>query len=115
MARVPRRTVLRAGALVAVAGAAGCSTIQRTTGVGDLVRVAVSWSATELAAFRSVLACSGVDDYELIPFGDDIDAALGARTSGRPDVVALPRIGLVNPNLAPLPDDVWRKGYGKLV
>jgi alpha-glucoside transport system substrate-binding protein len=114
MAGVHRRTVLRAGALVAVAGAAGCSTIQRTTGVGDLVRVAVSWSATELAAFRSVLAGSGVDDYELIPFGDDIDAALGARTSGRPDVVALPRIGLVSANLAPLPDDVWRPEYDEI-
>lgn len=110
--------MLRAGALVTVGvGVAGCSSVARTVGLGDFVRIAVSWSAAELAAFRSVLAGLGVDDADLIPFGDDIDAALGVRTSGRPNVVALPRPGLVAPNLAnlePLPDDLWNDEYQQI-
>jgi alpha-glucoside transport system substrate-binding protein len=104
MAEVRRRTVLGA-ALAALGGAAGCASV----GAGNGVRVAVSWSATELAAFRSVLAGWG-GDYELVPFGDDIDAALGARTTGRPHVVALPRLGLVDSNvgnLELLPPGAW--------
>lgn len=113
MSGLRRRTLLSAGAASTLL--AGCGAVARTAGLGDLVRVAVSWSATELAAFRDVMAGSGVDDYELIPFGDDIDAALGARTTGRPNVVALPRPGYVAANLAnlePLPDDVWQDEYG---
>jgi alpha-glucoside transport system substrate-binding protein len=110
--------VLRAGALVAVsAGVAGCASVSRTAGLGDFTRIAVSWSAAELAAFRSVLAGRGVDDADLMPYGDDIDAALGVRTSGRPNVVALPRPGLVAPNLAnlePLPDDLWNDKYDRI-
>jgi alpha-glucoside transport system substrate-binding protein len=108
MAEVRRRTVLGAG-LAALGGVAGCASVARTVGVGDSVRVAVSWSATELTAFRSVLAGWG-GEYELIPLGDDIDAALGARTTGRPAVVALPRLGLVDSNVAnlePLPANVY--------
>jgi alpha-glucoside transport system substrate-binding protein len=117
MTGLRRRTVLRAGALAAVAGAAGCSSVARTAGLGDFVRIAVSWSATELAAFRNVLAGRGLDDVDLIPFGDDIDAALGVRTTGRPNLVALPRPGLVAPNIAnlePLPDDLWRAEYDRI-
>lgn len=110
--------MLRAGALVAVSGGvAGCSSVARTAGIGDFVRIAVSWSAAELAAFRSVLAGRTVTDVDLIPYGDDIDAALGVRTSGRPDVVALPRPGLVAPNLAnlePLPDELWHREYDQI-
>jgi alpha-glucoside transport system substrate-binding protein len=86
-------------------------------GLGDAVRVAVSWSATELAAFRSVLAGRGVEDYELIPLGDDIDAALGARTTGRPNVVALPQPGQVArnlDNLEELPADIWHAEYDRI-
>jgi alpha-glucoside transport system substrate-binding protein len=85
--------------------------------LGDFVRIAVSWSATELAAFRNVLAGRRLDDVDVIPFGDDIDAALGARTSGRPNIVALPRPGLVTSNVAnlePLPDDLWRGEYDRI-
>ena len=53
-------------------------------------------------------------DYELIPLGDDIGAALGARTSGRPDVVARAagraRQAPID-NLAPLPEGVWQDAY----
>lgn len=112
-----RRTLLRAGGLAALAGPAGCASVARTAGLADAVRVAVSWSATELAAFRDVLARRGVDDYELIPLGDDIDAALGARTTGRPNVVALPQPGHVAGNVANLerlPDDLWHEEYDRI-
>lgn len=94
--------------------AAGCGDLARTAGLGDYVRVAVSWSAAELAAFSRVLDQRGVRDYELIPLGDDIGAALGARTSGRPDVVALPQPGQLSGaigSLAALPDGVWQPEY----
>src|SRR5919198_2987654 len=117
MAGLRRRTVLRAGALAAIAGVTGCTSVARTAGLGDFVRIAVSWSATELAAFRNVLGGRGLDDVDLIPFGDDIDAALGVRTTGRPNLVALPRPGLVAGNLAnlePLPDDLWHPSYDRI-
>jgi alpha-glucoside transport system substrate-binding protein len=113
-----RRTLLRAAALLPVAGiTAGCGEFARTAGLGDFVRVAVTWSATELAAFARVLDGRGVQNYELIPLGDDIGAALGARVAGRPDVVAVPQVGHVTANLdkhAPLPDGVWHDDYRKI-
>jgi alpha-glucoside transport system substrate-binding protein len=114
---VRRRTLLRAAVLGPVAGlAAGCGDLARTTGLGDFVRVAVSWSATELAAFGRVLDRRGTDDTEIIPLGDDISAALGAST-GQPDEVALPQPGQVAGNLdrlAPLPDEVWHDAYDRV-
>ncbi|GAB3472602.1 ABC transporter substrate-binding protein [Actinophytocola sediminis] len=111
---VTRRALLRAALLGPVAGvAAGCTGLSRAVGFGDVVRVAVSWSATELAAFQRVLG-QRAEDCELIPLGDDIDAALGANPTGRPDLVALPQPKLVRGNLdrlAPVPDDVWNQGY----
>ena len=113
-----RRTLLRAAAVVPFAGsAAACGALARTAGLGDFVRVAVSWSAAELAAFARVLDARGVQDYELIPLGDDIGAALGARVVGRPDIVAVPQVGHVTANLgklAPLPDRVWHDEYRKI-
>lgn len=89
----------------------------RAAGLGDFTRVAVSWSAAELSAFAHVLDGRGVEDYELIPLGDDIGDALGERTSGRPDLVAVPQVGHVTANLdklAPLPDGVWREEYAHI-
>lgn len=115
---VHRRTLLRTAALTPLAGlAAGCGGLARTAGLGDYTRVAVTWSAAELAAFAHVLDRRGVLDYELIPLGDDISAALGARTSGRPDIVAVPQVGHVTANLdhlAPLPTGVWRPWYERI-
>ncbi|MFL6121011.1 ABC transporter substrate-binding protein [Actinophytocola sp.] len=117
--RVHRRTLLRAAAVAPVAGlAAGCGELGRAVGLGDIVRVAVSWSATELAAFAHVLDGRGTADYELIPLGDDIGAALDSRTSGRPDIVAVPQVGHVTANLdhlAPLPAGVWHDAYDRIV
>ena len=114
---VSRRALLRAGGLTTAAfGLSGCSVLSSATGVGDSVRVGVSWSAGELAAFRAVLAgYSG--GYELVPLGDDIASALGARTAGRPDLVAMPQPGTVSAgieDLEPLPDDLWRSEYGRI-
>ncbi|MGH3878762.1 MAG: ABC transporter substrate-binding protein [Actinophytocola sp.] len=114
---VSRRALLRAGALTtATMGLSGCSVLASTAGVGDNVRVGVSWSAGELAAFRAVLAgYSG--GYELVPLGDDIASALGARTAGRPDLVAMPQPGTVSAgidDLEPLPNDLWRSEYERI-
>lgn len=99
----------------ALAGATGCSAAGDLLEVGPSVRVAVPWSANELAAFRAIIANLGVEDYRVdpIPLGDNIDAAFGARSAGRPDVVMLPRVGLLKQHAAdlePLPDrlsDPW--------
>ncbi|TDV41768.1 ABC transporter substrate-binding protein [Actinophytocola oryzae] len=115
---VHRRTLLRTAALAPLAGlVGGCGELAAVAGLGDDVRVAVSWSAAELAAFAHVLDGRGVRDYELIPLGDDIGAALNARTAGRPDVVAVPQVGHVTANLdhvAPLPDGVWHDEYERI-
>jgi alpha-glucoside transport system substrate-binding protein len=110
VARVSRRTLLSAGASGLVAGGAVWGLVDR----GPFVRVAVSWSAEELAAFRDVLARHRDDRNEVIPLGDDIDAALGARTVGRPNMIALPQPGHVVgnvDNLVPMPAGVWRPEY----
>jgi alpha-glucoside transport system substrate-binding protein len=78
--------------------------------------VAVTWSAAELASFRRVLDRLSRPpgemsyDVDLLPYGDDISAALAARGAGRPDIVLLPRPGLVAEHLqvlAPLPAESW--------
>lgn len=110
MARVSRRTLLSVGASGLVAGGAFWGLVDE----GPFVRMAVSWSAAELAAFRDVLARHRDDRTEPIPLGDDIDAALGARTAGRPNMVALPQPGHVVgnvDNLVPMPAGVWRPEY----
>lgn len=71
----------------------------------------------ELAAFQRVLDGRGADDSTLLPLGDDISAALGASTSGRPDVVALPQPGQVGGNLEKLqalPPEVWQPYYDRI-
>lgn len=88
--RVGRRTVLRA--TVALPALAGCAGFQSS------VRVAVPWSGWELARFRKVLDAFTTDtglSTEVVALGDDIGAVLGAKASGAPDVVMLPRPGLI--------------------
>lgn len=85
------------GAAAAAAATSGCAgTADGFLGVGPVVRVAVSWSATELKAFRSVLEALDVEyRVELIPLGDDIASAFASHTARGPDVVLLPQPGLV--------------------
>lgn len=93
---------------------AACGAVDRLFAASTTVRVAVTWGDAELAAFQSV-----VDGFrrqfpqyevDVIPLGDDIAEALTSQVTGRPDVVLLPRPGLVTEHvgqLAPLPEDVW--------
>jgi alpha-glucoside transport system substrate-binding protein len=75
----------------------------------------VSWSGQELRAFHEVLDGLGKLDYpvEVVPLGDDISTAFGARSGRRPDIVMLPQPGLVPRhlhNLDPIPDDLAARG-----
>ncbi len=116
---VSRRAVLRGvGVSCVAAGLAGCGLDGTVLASGPTIRVAVSWSAAELAAFRRLvdqldrIPGQSPKPYSvaLVPFGDDISAALSARGAGRVDVVMLPRPGFVPENLdvlEPLPPGVW--------
>jgi alpha-glucoside transport system substrate-binding protein len=109
--------VLRAAGLAAAAPLfTACGAVDNLFSL-DTIRVAVTWSDSELAAFRSV-----VDDFlrlypryqvDVIPLGDDIASALSSGANGRPDVVMMPRPGLVQEHvdqLAPL-DDLWNPNF----
>ncbi|MEV6285319.1 ABC transporter substrate-binding protein [Kribbella sp. NPDC051770] len=110
-----RRRVLLAGA--AAATLSGCSS--DVLGLSRSVRVAVSWGGPELRAFHRVLDGLGKLDYpvEVIPLGDAISTAFGARSGRRPDLVMLPQPGLVPPHRADLeemPDDLAGRGRARL-
>ncbi|GGM24904.1 extracellular solute-binding protein [Micromonospora yangpuensis] len=95
--RVRRRTLLRAATAASVPTAVGFTGCR---GGARPVRVAVVWSADELARFQSVLAdyttATGLPT-QVTSAGDDIDAFLNARylAGTSPDVAILPRPGLV--------------------
>ncbi len=96
---------------------AGCSS--DVLGLRRAVRVAVSWSGEELRAFHKVLGGLGGLDYpvEVVPLGDAISTAFGARSTRRPDIVMLPQPGLVPRHLAdlePIPDDLAALGRARL-
>ncbi|WP_280269732.1 ABC transporter substrate-binding protein [Nocardia wallacei] len=112
-----RRAVLQAGALAPLL--VGCA-----PGVfrdrPDVVRIAVPWSGTELAAFRAVLEgirapAPGVPAYphpvDVVPLGDDVDTALHAGGRTAPDVVMLPEAGqvreLAGTRLRAVGDSLW--------
>jgi alpha-glucoside transport system substrate-binding protein len=112
--RRSRRAFLGTAATLVVAG---CSS--DVLGLRRSVRVAVSWSGQELRAFHDVLDGLGELDYpvEVVPLGDDISTAFGARSARRPDIVMLPRPGLVPRHLRdlePIPDDVADRGRVRL-
>lgn|GEM_PF-4692864 len=72
-------------------------------GRSGALRIAVSWSGSELAAFRAVLAgvASGRSTprfsgpVEVVPLGDDIDTALNAGGRDAPDIIMLPDAGRI--------------------
>ncbi|WP_405069542.1 ABC transporter substrate-binding protein [Kribbella sp. NBC_01510] len=112
--RSSRRAFLGAAATLVVAG---CSS--DVLGLRRSVRVAVSWSGQELRAFHKVLDGLGRLDYpvEVVPLGDDISTAFGARSTRRPDIVMLPQPGLVPRHLhdlEPIPDDLADLGRARL-
>jgi alpha-glucoside transport system substrate-binding protein len=87
-------------------------------GSSDAVRVGVSWSGQELAAFHTVLA--GLDlgfAVEVIPLGDNTDTAFTAGGRSAPDVVLLPQAGRVRElaerhELRPVEETVWADERG---
>lgn len=112
-----RRAFLGVAATLMVAG---CS--NDVLGLRRSVRVAVSWSGQELHAFHDVLDGLGKLDYpvEVVPLGDDISTAFGARSGRRPDIVMLPQPGLVprerneRNDLQAIPDDLATPGRARL-
>lgn len=112
-----RRTMLRAGALAAATPLLGACGALNNLVTSDVVRVAVSWSGDELTAFQRVLdgfRKHSPYEVDVIPLGDDIADAVTSQVNGRPDVVMLPRPGLIGPNLsllAPLPSGTWNREW----
>ncbi|WP_280270285.1 extracellular solute-binding protein [Nocardia wallacei] len=83
----------------------------------DVIRIAVPWSGSELAAFRAVLAGLRLqDEVDVLPLGDDIDTALLARGRSKPDLVMLPHVGRVRDmagdGLRPVPESLWTDDQG---
>ncbi|MBU3064825.1 ABC transporter substrate-binding protein [Nocardia sp. NEAU-G5] len=112
---VTRRAVLQAGLILPFAGACAPEILRGSSGA---LRIAVSWSGSELEAFRAVLdgvrsgrsAPQFTDPVEVVPLGDDIDTAL---TAGRdaPDIVMLPDAGriqdLAGTTLRAMHESLW--------
>ncbi len=102
-----RKALLRA---VLVAPLAGCGT--GVLGTPGAARIAVSWSGSELAAFRAVLDALHLSgSVDVIPLGDEIETAL---TGGRsaPELVMLPQAGRVRELaedgiLRDVPESLW--------
>ncbi len=66
-------------------------------GRSGVVRIAVPWSGSELAAFRSVLThVADSQAVEVIPLGDEIETAFSAGGQTAPDIVLLPRAGRID-------------------
>ncbi|MEV0033283.1 extracellular solute-binding protein [Nocardia sp. NPDC050793] len=93
-----------------VAPLAGCGA--GVLGTPGTVRIAVSWSGSELVAFRTVLdALRLSQSVDVIPLGDEIETAL---TGGRsaPELVMLPQAGWVRDLaevgvLRDVPESLW--------
>ncbi|MFG1795160.1 ABC transporter substrate-binding protein [Nocardia sp. NPDC049149] len=82
------------------------------------IRIGVSWSGTELAAFRAVLASLGyTDQVDVVPLGDDIETAFTAGGRSAPDIVMLPQAGRVRAlaeqgKLKPVARALWSDELG---
>ncbi|MEU8899804.1 ABC transporter substrate-binding protein [Nocardia sp. NPDC048505] len=109
-----RRAVLQAGAILPLVTACAPSVLLGRSGV---VRIAVSWSGTELAAFRDLLdGVAGTTPVEVIPLGDEIETAFAAGGTTAPDIVMLPRAGRVQDlaergRLQSIPPEWWAGEY----
>ncbi|MEV6324804.1 ABC transporter substrate-binding protein [Nocardia sp. NPDC051787] len=110
-----RRAVLQAGLVVPLAAACAPDLL---LGSADAVRVGVSWSGAELAAFHAVVDELHLGfDVEVIPLGDNTDTAFTAGGRSAPDVVMLPQAGRVRElaqkrELQPIAETVWADDVG---
>ncbi|WP_433191834.1 ABC transporter substrate-binding protein [Nocardia sp. CA-107356] len=110
-----RRAVLQAGLVVPLAAACAPDLL---LGSADAVRVGVSWSGSELAAFHAVVDGLHLGfDVEVIPLGDNTDTAFTAGGRSAPDVVMLPQAGRVRElaerrKLRSIAETVWTDENG---
>ncbi|MGK8522583.1 ABC transporter substrate-binding protein [Nocardia asteroides] len=110
-----RRAALRAGMMLPLVTACAPDLL---LGRSDAVRVGVSWSGSELAAFHAVLDGLRLPfDVEVIPLGDNTDTAFTAGGRSAPDVVLLPQAGRVRElaerkKLRPIAETVWTDDLG---
>ncbi|MGK8558069.1 ABC transporter substrate-binding protein [Nocardia gipuzkoensis] len=110
-----RRAVLQAGLVIPLAAACAPDLL---LGSADAVRVGVSWSGAELAAFHAVVDELHLGfDVEVIPLGDNTDTAFTAGGRSAPDVVMLPQAGRVlelaeKRELRPIAETVWTDDLG---
>lgn len=110
-----RRALLQAGMVIPLAAACAPDVL---LGDPDAVRVGVSWSGSELAAFRAVLARIDVPyPVEVIPLGDETDSAFTAGGRSAPDIVMLPQAGRVHEladqgKLQPVRPELWADEQG---
>ncbi|WP_330253440.1 ABC transporter substrate-binding protein [Nocardia sp. NBC_00565] len=109
-----RRALLQAGLVLPLAACAP----QLLWGDSGRVRIGVSWSGAELAAFRAVLARLAIaESVDVIPMGDDVGTAFTAGGKSAPDIVMLPQAGQVrdlvdDDRLRPIADGLWTDDAG---
>lgn len=102
--------MLRAGTVLPLLAACAPDLL----GNSDTVRIGVSWSGAELAAFRDVLAhLRPGPPIEVVPLGDDIGTAFTAAGRAAPDIVMLPQAGQVRElaadgKLRPVAEALWQ-------
>ncbi|WP_330230982.1 ABC transporter substrate-binding protein [Nocardia sp. NBC_00508] len=110
-----RRAALQAGLVIPLAAACAPDLL---LGSADAVRVGVSWSGSELAAFHAVVDALHLGfEVEVIPLGDNTDTAFTAGGRSAPDVVMLPQAGQVQAlaarrKLRPIAETVWTDPLG---
>ncbi|MEV5834486.1 ABC transporter substrate-binding protein [Nocardia sp. NPDC052112] len=109
-----RRALLQAGLVLPLSACAP----QLLWGDSASIRIGVSWSGAELAAFRKVLApMPFARSVDVIPMGDEIGTAFSAGGKSAPDIVLLPQAGQVRTlvdagKLRPVPDALWTDDQG---
>ncbi|MEV4236619.1 ABC transporter substrate-binding protein [Nocardia sp. NPDC049737] len=109
-----RRALLQAGWVLPLAACAP----QLLWGDSASIRIGVSWSGAELAAFRKVLApMPFARSVDVIPMGDEVGTAFSAGGKSAPDIVLLPQAGQVRAlvddgKLRPVPDALWTDDQG---
>lgn len=111
-----RRELLQVALVGPLAAACAPDLLLGNPGV---VRIGVSWSGSELAAFRAVLARLGYDNrrVDVVPLGDEIETAFTAGGRSAPDIVMLPRAGRVRElaeqrKLRPVAETLWKDELG---
>lgn len=111
-----RRTILRVGALLPLTAAC---TPEVFGARSDAVRIAVSWSGSELEAFETVLDTLRFEHrVDVVPLGDDVSTVFGAGRSA-PDIVMLPQAGEVrrlaeDGRLRPIAEAMWSDRDGPM-